>query len=88
LNWPGRSACPAGLILGQDFRGEAHAGVNPLPAAARRAALFLDDLPSSRWMLAGSLFLIGLLTYAPDSLISGTAAVTSAQNEAPPLPAV
>ena len=36
---------------------------------------FLDDLPSSRWMLAGSLFLIGLLTYAPDSLISGTAAV-------------
>lgn len=36
---------------------------------------FLDDLPTSRWMLAGSLFLIGLLTYAPDSLISGTAAV-------------
>ncbi len=36
---------------------------------------FLDDLPSTRWMLAGSLFLIGLLTYAPDSLISGTAAV-------------
>jgi MFS transporter, OPA family, glycerol-3-phosphate transporter len=36
---------------------------------------FLDDLPSNRWMLAGSLFLIGLLTYAPDSLISGTAAV-------------
>ena len=36
---------------------------------------FLDDLPSSRWMLAGSLFLLGLLTYAPDSLISGTAAV-------------
>jgi OPA family sugar phosphate sensor protein UhpC-like MFS transporter len=36
---------------------------------------FLDDLPSSRWLLGGSLFLIGLLTYAPDSLISGTAAV-------------
>jgi OPA family sugar phosphate sensor protein UhpC-like MFS transporter len=36
---------------------------------------FLDDLPTSRWMLAGSLFLIGLLTYGPDSLISGTAAV-------------
>jgi OPA family sugar phosphate sensor protein UhpC-like MFS transporter len=36
---------------------------------------FLDDLPSNRWMLGASLFLIGLLTYAPDSLISGTAAV-------------
>ncbi len=36
---------------------------------------FFDDLPASRWMLGGSLFLIGLLTYAPDSLISGTAAV-------------
>ncbi len=36
---------------------------------------FLDHMPSTRWMLGSSLFLIGLLTYAPDSLISGTAAV-------------
>jgi OPA family sugar phosphate sensor protein UhpC-like MFS transporter len=36
---------------------------------------FLDDLPANRWMLGTSLFLIGLLTYAPDSLVSGTAAV-------------
>jgi len=36
---------------------------------------FMDDLPTNRWMLGGSLFLIGLLTYAPDSLVSGTAAV-------------
>jgi MFS transporter, OPA family, glycerol-3-phosphate transporter len=35
----------------------------------------LDDLPQTRLMLGGSLFVIGLLTYAPDSLISGTAAV-------------
>ena len=32
-----------------------------------------DDLPSNRWMFGLSFFLIGLLTYAPDSLISGTA---------------
>ena len=36
---------------------------------------FLDSFPATRWMLGGSLFLIGLLTFAPDSLISGTAAV-------------
>ena len=37
--------------------------------------LFLDDLPRSRWILAGSLFLLGLLTYAPDALISAVAPV-------------
>jgi sugar phosphate permease len=36
---------------------------------------FLNDMPPTRWMLGSSLFLIGLLTFAPDSLISGTAAV-------------
>jgi len=36
---------------------------------------FLDKLPATRWMLGGCLFLIGMLTYAPDSLISGTATV-------------
>lgn len=35
----------------------------------------LDSLPNNRWMLGMSLFLIGLLTYAPDSLVSGTACV-------------
>jgi OPA family sugar phosphate sensor protein UhpC-like MFS transporter len=39
------------------------------------ALFFLDDLPATKWMLGASLFIIGMLTYAPDSLISGTAAV-------------
>ena len=32
-------------------------------------------LPPSRWVLAGSFFLIGLLLFGPDSMITGTAAV-------------
>jgi OPA family glycerol-3-phosphate transporter-like MFS transporter len=36
---------------------------------------FMNDLPPTRFVLGASLFLIGFLTYAPDSLISGTAAV-------------
>ena len=32
-------------------------------------------LPASRWMLGGSFFLIGLLLFGPDSMITGTAAV-------------
>ena len=32
-------------------------------------------LPPTRWMLGGSFFLIGLLLFGPDSLITGTAAV-------------
>ncbi|MBI4326365.1 MAG: MFS transporter [Chloroflexi bacterium] len=36
---------------------------------------FLDDLPATRFIFGATLFLIGLLTYAPDSLISGTAAI-------------
>ena len=39
------------------------------------ALFFLDKLPATAWMLGSFLFLIGMLTYAPDSLISGTAAV-------------
>ena len=35
----------------------------------------LDKLPVSRWWFGACLFLMGLLLYAPDSLISGTAAV-------------
>ena len=39
------------------------------------ALYFLDDLPATRWVLGASLFVIGMLTFAPDSLISGTATV-------------
>jgi OPA family sugar phosphate sensor protein UhpC-like MFS transporter len=35
----------------------------------------LDRLPASRLMLGGCLFAIGFLMYAPDSLVSGTAAI-------------
>jgi OPA family glycerol-3-phosphate transporter-like MFS transporter len=35
----------------------------------------LDRLPANGWMLGGCLFLIGMLTYGPDSLISATAAL-------------
>ncbi|MBX3745290.1 MAG: MFS transporter [Verrucomicrobiae bacterium] len=35
----------------------------------------LDRLPPNAWILGASLFLLGLLTYAPDSLVSGTAAL-------------
>jgi sugar phosphate permease len=37
--------------------------------------LVLDHLPHTRWMLGASFFVLGMLTYAPDSLVSGTAAV-------------
>ena len=36
---------------------------------------FLDKLPATRLMLGGCFFLIGLLFFAPDTLVSGTAAV-------------
>ena len=36
---------------------------------------FFDNLPHTPWMLGGCLFLLGLLLFPPDSLISGTAAV-------------
>lgn len=35
----------------------------------------LDKLPATAWMLGGCLFLIGMLTFAPDSLVSATATV-------------
>jgi len=35
----------------------------------------LDDLPANRYALGAGFFMIGILLYAPDSLISGTAAV-------------
>ncbi|HAM73554.1 MAG TPA: MFS transporter [Verrucomicrobiales bacterium] len=56
-------------------------GSRRMPVAVTCLALlgvllyFLDDLPATPAMLAASLFLIGLLTFAPDSLISGTAAI-------------
>jgi OPA family sugar phosphate sensor protein UhpC-like MFS transporter len=40
------------------------------------ALLFaLDLLPAIEWVLGGCLFLIGFLLFAPDSLVSGTAAI-------------
>jgi OPA family sugar phosphate sensor protein UhpC-like MFS transporter len=35
----------------------------------------LDHLPSTRWVLALSLFLLGFLAYAPDAMIAGVAVV-------------
>jgi sugar phosphate permease len=35
----------------------------------------LEDLPHTRWVMAGALFLLGFLVYAPDMMISGVAAV-------------
>jgi OPA family sugar phosphate sensor protein UhpC-like MFS transporter len=37
--------------------------------------LGFNFLPPSRWVLGGSFFLIGLLLFGPDSMITGTAAV-------------
>jgi OPA family sugar phosphate sensor protein UhpC-like MFS transporter len=37
--------------------------------------LALDHLPSTRWALGVSLFLLGFLAYAPDALIAGVAVV-------------
>jgi len=36
---------------------------------------FFDKLPHTAWMLGGCLFVLGLLLFPPDSLVSGTAAV-------------
>ena len=37
--------------------------------------LSLDYLPSTRWVLAAGLFLLGFLAYAPDAMIAGVAVV-------------
>lgn len=40
------------------------------------ALLFaLDHLPATRWVLGGSLFLLGFLAYAPDAMVAGVAVV-------------
>lgn len=36
---------------------------------------FFDALPANRWMLCGAFLLTGLLLFAPDSIVSGTAAL-------------
>ena len=36
---------------------------------------FFDKLPHTPWMMGGCLFVLGLLLFPPDSLVSGTAAV-------------
>ena len=37
--------------------------------------LSLDHLPSTRWVLGASLFMLGFLAYAPDAMIAGVAVV-------------
>ncbi|HTD86361.1 MAG TPA: MFS transporter, partial [Candidatus Binatia bacterium] len=50
--------------------------ISVLCLIAMAGVLFaIDKLPVSRLWFGGSLFLMGLLIYAPDSLVSGTAAV-------------
>jgi len=65
----------AGLISDKLF-GSRRMPVSVICLFLLSALLFaLDGLPNNRWMLGTSLFFIGLLTYAPDSLVSGTACV-------------
>lgn len=65
----------AGLISDRIF-GSRRMPVSVIYLALLAAALFfLDALPANGWVLGAALFMIGMLTYAPDSLISGTAAV-------------
>ncbi|MFN0126409.1 MAG: MFS transporter [Verrucomicrobiales bacterium] len=65
----------AGLISDRIF-GSRRMPVSVIYLVLLAAALFfLDALPANAWVLGAALFVIGMLTYAPDSLISGTAAV-------------
>lgn len=69
------SVVVAGLLSDKIF-GSRRMPVSVIYLALLAVALFfLDKMPPTAWMLGGALFLIGMLTYAPDSLISGTAAV-------------
>ena len=69
------SVIVAGFVSDRIF-GSRRMPVAVLCLASLAIVLFvLDKLPATGWMLGGCLFLMGFLTYAPDSLISGTAAV-------------
>jgi OPA family sugar phosphate sensor protein UhpC-like MFS transporter len=69
------SVIVAGFLSDKIF-GSRRMPVSVICLALLAVVLFvLDKLPATGWMLGGCLFLIGFLTYAPDSLISGTAAV-------------
>lgn len=65
----------AGIISDRLF-GSRRMPVSVICLALLAVVLFaLDRLPANAWVLGTCLFLIGLLTYAPDSLVSGTAAI-------------
>jgi OPA family sugar phosphate sensor protein UhpC-like MFS transporter len=69
------SVIVAGFLSDRLF-GSRRMPVSVICLALLAVVLFvLDKLPANGWMLGGCLFLIGFLTYAPDSLVSGTAAV-------------
>ncbi len=69
------SVIVAGFVSDKIF-GSRRMPVSVICLALLAIVLFvLDKLPATGWMLGGCLFLIGFLTYAPDSLVSGTAAV-------------
>lgn len=69
------SVIAAGFFSDKIF-GSRRMPVSVIYLALLAVALFLlDRLPPTAWVLGSFLFLIGMLTYAPDSLISGTAAV-------------
>jgi OPA family sugar phosphate sensor protein UhpC-like MFS transporter len=69
------SVIAAGFASDKIF-GSRRMPVSVICLASLAVVLFiLDKLPVTGWMLGGCLFLIGILTYAPDSLVSGTAAV-------------
>ena len=69
------SVIVAGFLSDRIF-GSRRMPVSVICLALLAVVLFvLDKLPATGWVLGGCLFVIGFLTYAPDSLISGTAAV-------------
>ena len=69
------SVIVAGFLSDKIF-GSRRMPVSVIYLALLAAGLFfMDKLPPTAWVLGGSLFVIGMLTYAPDSLISGIAAV-------------
>ncbi|MCI0538883.1 MAG: MFS transporter, partial [Verrucomicrobiales bacterium] len=63
-------------IISDRFFGSRRNPISVICLLSLSVLLFsMDKLPATTWMLGGCLFLIGFLLYAPDSLVSGTAAV-------------
>ena len=66
----------AGGVLSDKLFGSKRNPVSIICLFLLAGALFvLDTLPADRLMLGGCFFLIGFFLFAPDSLISGTAAI-------------